>query len=208
MANKNQQEEIITKEDINTNENIMRVDNRPGSIYSIVIFVLVFLAVYLFYPQISMLLPTQGEKLTVKMGYKATAITEMLDAKAIIVATVKEESKSKTTISSDNSPIVYRFVSFNEVSVLKGDADENTTTIEYGGKGLFQNGGTKKKYNVVYENTAEYDEGKTYLIFLDENYEAINGRAGALLVEDNSVTDAKGNTYTIQQVKDLLKEAQ
>lgn len=203
MANK-EQEQIITKEEINTNENIRRVDNRPGSIYSIVIFVLLFLAVYLFYPQISMILPIPGEKLTVNMGYKPTAITEMLDVKNIFIATVQEESDSKTTISSDNSPVVYRWVSFCDVEVLKGDATNSTTTVEYGGNGLFQTGGTKKKYNVVYENSAQYEEGKKYLIFLDENGEAVNGRAGALLIENDMVTDAKGYKYTIQQVKDLI----
>ena len=112
MANK-EQEQIITKEEINTNENIRRVDNRPGSIYSIVIFVLLFLAVYLFYPQISMILPIPGEKLTVNMGYKPTAITEMLDAEKIVIATVQEKSDSKATVSSDNSPLVYRLVELN-----------------------------------------------------------------------------------------------
>ena len=204
MIDKNQQEQIITKEDINANENIMRVDNRPGSIYSIVIFVLVFLAVYLFYPQISMILPIPGEKLTVKTEYQPTAITEMLDAKTIIIATVKEESDSKTIVSSDNSPLVYRMISFTNVVVLKGEQTENLATVEYGGNGLFQNGGTKKKYNVIYENTAENEKGKTYLVFLDESGETVNGRAGALLIEDDTVTDVQGYKYTIQQVKELI----
>lgn len=203
MANK-EQEQIITKEEINTNENIRRVDNRPGSIYSIVIFVLLFLAVYLFYPQISMILPIPGEKLTVNMGYKPTAITEMLDAEKIVIATVQEKSDSKATVSSDNSPLVYRLVELNNVEVLKGEKTEKLTTVEYGGNGLFQTGGTKKKYNVIYENGAEYETGKTYLVFLDENGEAVNGKAGALLINDDTVTDAKGYKYTIQQVKDLI----
>lgn len=203
MANK-EQEQIITKEEINTNENIRRVDNRPGSIYSIVIFVLLFLAVYLFYPQISMILPIPGEKLTVNMGYKPTAITEMLDAEKIVIATVQEKSDSKATVSSDNSPLVYRLVELNNVEVLKGEKAEKLTTVEYGGNGLFQTGGTKKKYNVIYENGAEYETGKTYLVFLDENGEAVNGKAGALLIENDMVTDAKGYKYTIQQVKDLI----
>lgn len=203
MANK-EQEQIITKEDINTNENIRRVDNRPGSIYSIVIFMLLFLAVYLFYPQISMILPIPGEKLTVKTGYPPTAITEMLDADRIIIATVQEKIDSKATVSSDNSPLVYRLVELNTVEVLKGEKTEKFTTIEYGGNGLFQNGGTKKKYNVIYENAATFEKQKTYLIFLDENGEVINGKSGALLVEDNTVTDVQGYKYTIQQVKDLI----
>lgn len=203
MANK-EQEQIITKEEINTNENIRRVDNRPGSIYSIVIFVLLFLAVYLFYPQISMILPIPGEKLTVNMGYKPTAITEMLDAEKIVIATVQEKSDSKATVSRDNSPLVYRLVELNNVEVLKGEKTEKLTTVEYGGNGLFQTGGTKKKYNVIYENGAEYETGKTYLVFLDENGEAVNGKAGALLINDDTVTDAKGYKYTIQQVKDLI----
>ena len=203
MANK-EQEQIITKEEINTNENIRRVDNRPGSIYSIVIFVLLFLAVYLFYPQISMILPIPGEKLTVNMGYKPTAITEMLDAEKIVIATVQEKSDSKATVSSDNSPLVYRLVELNNVEVLKGEKAEKLTTVEYGGNGLFQTGGTKKKYNVIYENSAEFETGKTYLVFLDENGEAVNGKAGALLINDDTVTDAKGYKYTIQQVKDLI----
>lgn len=203
MANK-EQEQIITKEEINTNENIRRVDNRPGSIYSIVIFVLLFLAVYLFYPQISMILPIPGEKLTVNMGYKPTAITEMLDAEKIVIATVQEKSDSKATVSRDNSPLVYRLVELNNVEVLKGEKTEKLTTVEYGGNGLFQTGGTKKKYNVIYENSAEFETGKTYLVFLDENGEAVNGKAGALLINDDTVTDAKGYKYTIQQVKDLI----
>ena len=204
MASKNQQEQIITKEDINTNENIRRVDNRPGSIYSIVIFVLVFLAVYLFYPQISMILPIPGEKLTVKTGYQPTPITEMLDADRIIIATCEEKSDFRTNVTADNQPVVYRWITFSSVITLKGEQIDNPNVLEYGGNGLFQMGGTKKKYNVIYENSAEYEEGKTYLIFLDESGEVINGRAGALLIDDDTVTDAKGYKYTIKQVKDLL----
>lgn len=205
MADKNQQEQIITKEEIIANENIKRVDNRPASIYSIVVFVLLFLVVYFCYPYISLYLPIPGEKATVKTGYQATMVTEMLDAKYIFVATVSDESDSKTNISSDNSPIVYRWISFTNVEVLKGQADNTITTFEYGGNGVFQNGGTKKKYNVIYENAASFEKGKTYLVFLDENYEAINGRAGALLQnDDGTFTDIGGYKYLLSEIKALL----
>ena len=205
MVNKNQQEQIITKEELIANENIKRVDNRPGSIYSIVIFVMLFLVVYFLYPQISMILPIPGEKVTVKTGYQPTMITEMLDAKYIFVATVSDESDSKTSVSNDNSPVVYRFVSFNDVKVLKGEKLDDFNTVEYGGNGLFQSGGSKKKYNVAYENAAQFDKGKTYLLFVDENYEVINGRAGALLQnDDETFTDIGGYKYSLEEIKALL----
>ncbi len=205
MADKNIQEEIITKEDMIEESNIKRVDNRPGSIYSIVIFVLVFLICYLFYPQISMLLPIPGQKLTVKTGYQATNVTQMLDADRIVIATCNEKSDSKTNVTADNQPVVYRFVDFQVIDVLKGEKSDNVSVCEYGGDGLFTTGGTKKKYTVTYENAVSFEKGKTYLLFIDFTGEVINGRAGALQQnDDGTFTDISGVKYSADEIKGLL----
>lgn len=205
MVDKNIQEEIITKEDVIKEENIQRVDKRPGSIYSIVIFALVFLICYLFYPQISMVLPIPGQKLTVKTGYVATDVTEMLDAQTIVLAACLEESETKTSITSDNEPLVYRFVDFQVLQVLKGEQAETIKVVEYGGDGLFTSGGTRKKYNVTYENASDFKKGKTYLLFVNESGETVNGRAGALEQnEDGTFTDISGAKYSIDEIKGLL----
>lgn len=205
MVDKNVQETIITKEDTVEEKNIQRVDKRPGSIYSIVIFVLVFLIGYLFYPRISMMLPIPGQKLTVKTGYQATDITQMLETKTIVVATCSEEGDTKTKVTTDNQPLVYRIVSFQVQQVLKGEATQNISVLEYGGDGLFTTGGTKKKYTVTYENAADFEKGKTYLLFINEDGETVNGRAGAIVQnQDGTFTDVSGLKYSIDEIKGLL----
>lgn len=204
MAQNKDQEQIFTKQDVNS-ENIQRVDKRPGSIYSIVIFVLIFLVVYLLYPQISMMLPIPGQKLTVKTDYVATDITKMLDSYAIVVAYCNEESDIKTSVTSDNQPLVYKLVNFQVNDVLKGEELSKLTLLEYGGQGLFTSGGSKKKFNVVYENAADFVIGKTYLLFVNENGETVNGRAGAIVQnEDGTFTDISGKKYTLNEIKGLL----
>ena len=55
-------------------ENIQRVDNKPASIYSIFVFAIVFFVCYMFYPQISMLVPFLGENVTVKTTIQTDSV--------------------------------------------------------------------------------------------------------------------------------------
>ncbi len=205
---KEEQEKIITaREAADTEEkNVKRVDNRPGSIYSIIIFAMVFLVVYLFWPQLTMLVPTEGEKLTVDMEYQPTNVTEMLNAEMIVVAECKAEGKTKSMISAANEPVVYRLVEFEVKNVLKGGAVQSLELPEYGGNALFAGVNSRKqKYTVTYKNAIDFEKGETYLLFISADGEVLNGRAGALIKsEENTYTDIDGVTYTVDQIADLI----
>lgn len=203
---KNQQtEEIITASDVKE-ENIQRVDKRPGSIFSILLFAMVFLVVYLLYPQLSMLVPLPGTELTVSTNYRATGIDEMLNAETIVIATLKEKSKTKSHISSSGEPVVFNMALFQVMEVIKGDDILEISVPEYGGNALFDVNGKKKKFTVEYENSASFEKETNYLLFIS-NGEVLNGKAGAIGEnEDGTYTDIKTQTYTIEQVKSMLRE--
>lgn len=203
---KKEQEEIITKE--NAEENIQRVDKRPGSIYSIVIFVMVFLIGYLFYPQITMMIPVPGTRLTVETDYVATDITEMSDAEYIVLATAGEKGKKVSYVSGNAEPIVFSLVEFETIEVLKGQAPEEIKLPEYGGSALFQTNGRKQKFTVTYNHAAKFEKGETYLLFVKDG-ETINGEAGALIQNsDGTFSDATGEKYSLGQIRSLMEGKQ
>ena len=203
---KKEQEEIITKE--NAEENIQRVDKRPGSIYSIVIFVMVFLIGYLFYPQITMMIPVPGTRLTVDMDYVATDITKMTDAEYIVLATAGEKGKKVSYVSGNAEPIVFSLVEFETIEVLKGQAPEEIKLPEYGGSALFQTTGRKQKFTVTYNHAAKFEKGETYLLFVKDG-ETINGEAGALIQNsDGTFSDATGEKYSLGQIRSLMEGKQ
>lgn len=186
------------------NENIQRVDNRPASIYSMVVFILVFTVFYIFYPQISMYIPFAGENITFDTEYAETGALDMADVPVIVTAKCIE--KGKTESFSDNSVSVYKQVKFETLATVKGGAGESFILKEWGGSVLLNNGETrKKKYNVSYENSAEFEIGETYLLFINLNGEVVNGKYGAIKANsDGTFTDAKGKTYSAETLKDAL----
>lgn len=198
-------EEIVTKEDVKqeTEENIRRVDNRPGSIFSIVIFAMVFLIGYLLYPQISLLLPIPGNEVTLSSNYKSTSLYQMLDAETVVIAVVSDKGKTKSYVSG-NEPVVFKQVDFKVAEVLKGQTVSAITLPEYGGSALFEANGKKEKFTVTYENAAQFEKDKTYLLFIS-NGEVLNGKAGAIKQsDDGTFTDVSGEKYSIDDVKAYL----
>lgn len=190
-------------------KNIKRVDKRPASLYSVIIFILVFTIGYFLYPQLSMVLPIPGTKLTVKTSYQPVAVTDMMQAEYIVVATVTGRGKTVSGPLADNMIEVYTPVEFTPVAVLKGQVSENFTLPQYGGNALLEGrkGHRAEKYTVTYPDAATFENGKTYLLFIDENRQVINGRYGALLRGENGTfTDAFGNIYTLDQLQKLIKE--
>lgn len=193
----------------NEEKSIKRVDKRPASLYSVIIFILVFTIGYFIYPQISLYLPIPGIKLTVKTAYQPASAEDMLDAEYIVAATVSGRGKIVSNQLADNNIEVYTPVEFTPVTVLKGSVSDVFTLPQYGGNALFQ--GTKsqraQKYSVVYSNAAEFENGKTYLLFIDENRNVMNGKYGAIeRAENGTFTDFFGNTYTIEQLQELIRE--
>ena len=204
---KKEDEKIIFKSDVDE-ENIQRVDKRPGSVFSILLFAMLFLVVYLLYPQLTMLVPLPGTELEVSTNYQATGIDEMLNAETIVVATLKDKDKTKAYVSSTGEPIVFKMASFEVKEVIKGKNVSEISVSEYGGTALFTTNGKKKKYTVTYENSAQFEKESVYLLFIT-NGEVINGKAGAVKQsEDGSFSDVKSQVYTVSQIKDALKEVQ
>lgn len=184
------------------NENIQRVDKRPASIYSMVVFILVFTVFYIFYPQISMYIPFIGEAKTFDTEYVQSGVADMTDAPVIVIAKCTEKGKTENADSVN----VYKNVSFVTVETLKGGAGENFTLKEQGGSVLLKNGGTRgKKYNISYENSAEFKVNETYLLFINLNGEVVNGKYGAIKAnKDGTFTDENKRTYSAETLKTLL----
>ena len=191
-------------------ENIRRVDKRPSSIYSLVIFVLIFIVGYLFYPQISMLVPLSGTKVTVATDYKSTSVTQMLDADKIVLARCNDKGKRDSYVSPSGEPVVITPFTFTVEEVLKGSQDNEFTLLEYGGNGLFEDGvGRKKKFTVTFKDAAEFSKGEIYLLFLDKENNVINGKYGALEMNDNGMfTDATEIRFSLDDIKAYIQEAE
>lgn len=186
-------------------ENTVRVDKRPSSIYSMVVFLLVFTAVYVFYPQISMWIPFLGENRQIETDYKTVGVADMLDAPVIVVAKCTEKGDTQC-VAGGGSVNVYKTVSFETKDAIVGNAKSEFTLTEQGGSALVDNGGArKKKYNITYKNAAEFKTGKTYLLFLTPSGEILNGKSGAIEEnDDGNFTDLTGKTYSVDEVKALL----
>ena len=186
-------------------ENTVRVDNRPSSIYSMIVFLLVFTAVYVFYPQISMLIPFLGENRQIETDYKTAGVADMLDAPIIVIARCTEKDDTKCFVNG-GAVDVYKTVRLEKEQTLRGSIDGEFILKEEGGSALINNGGArKKKYNITYKNAAEFKKGKTYLLFLSSSHEIINGRCGAIAANgDGTFTDVTGKKYSADAVKTLL----
>lgn len=203
-------EEVLTKEDIEKAEEseettIRRVDNRPGSVFSIIIFLMVFLVGYMLYPHVSMLLPIPGEKMTVDTQYGRAGIKEMISADKIVIATVKEkETNAKSRVNDSGKSVIGKEVVFEVKEVIKGEQESTFVIYELGGNVLLDLSGRKKKYNVTYENAVKYDEGATYLLFISEGGILFNGQYGAIKQNsDGSFLDIR-KSYTVDEIKEML----
>ncbi len=185
-------------------KNIHRIDNRPGSIYSVVIFILVFTVIYMFYPQISMYIPFVGEKTVVPTQCVQVGIDGMLDAQTIVIAEITDRAKAQVGgYGSDTE--VFRNISATVKETLKGNVQNELVIKERGGTVLLKNGASKKKYIVTYENAPEFTVGKTYLLFLDGHGEILNEKYGAVQMNENgSFTDTFGNSYTKDDILLLI----
>ena len=186
-------------------ENIQRVDNRSGSLYSVIIFMLVFTMIFIFYPQLSMLVPFAGERISISENSPLTGLESEMNASCVVIARVTEKGKAvgESTIQSAE---VYRPVALETVSVLKGQADKTFTLKEMGGSALFREGNRDKKYTFVYENEAEFTVGETYLIFFTGN-RVYHGKSGLMQVnESGQYEDALGRTFTLAELKQWLSE--
>ncbi len=188
-------------------QNIHRVDNRPASIYSVVIFILVFTVIYMFYPQLSMFVPFLGEKTVLPTKCVQTGINGMVYAQNIVIVEVYEKEKAQVGgFGSDTE--VFRRVNVHTKEILKGSAEEEFFIKERGGTVLLKNGASKKKYIVSYENSPEFTVGKSYILFLDGSGEILNEKYGAVQMNDNgSFTDTFGNSYTKEEILLLTAEA-
>lgn len=186
-------------------ENIQRVDNRSGSLYSVIIFLLVFTMVFIFYPQLSMLVPFAGERINVQENTALTGLESEMNAPCIVVARVTEIGKAVGE-STEQSAEVYQPVSLETVTVLKGQVEKTFALKQMGGSALFREGNRDKKYTFVYEKEAEFEEGETYLIFFSGN-RVYHGKSGLMQETENGLyEDALGRTFSLTELKQWLSE--
>ncbi len=192
-------------------ENIQRVDNKPASIYSIFVFAIVFFVCYMFYPQISMLVPFLGENVTVKTSYSKLQPADMKNAAYVVVGVAGERSDTVATVEA-GEPDVYCLVDFECVDVLKGNIakGESLRIAELGGSALIRNPKTdrQEKYNVSYENAAKLGK-ETYLLFVDSGMNIMGGKFGIYTQQANGTfKDIDGYIYSKEDILGLIAEAQ
>lgn len=192
------------------NENVQRVDKNPAAIFSVIVFMIVFLIGYMFYPQLSMIIPFAGEKVTMSTDYKKTSIDAQADeAVQIVVAVAGAQSK---VISGQNAggAYVYKKVDFTVKQVIKGNDIEELSLVVFGGSALFKDGTNRaKKYNVTYTNEAEFSRGETYILFLDQNGRLLEGKFSVMYMEKNGTfRDYLAGIYTIDNIKNMVGNQQ
>ena len=187
-------------------KNIQRVDKGPAATFSVVVFIIIFFLVYMFYPQISMIIPFAGQKVTMNTTYQSRPLADQFsEAESIVIATVLSESKTQ---SGQNAGTAYvcKTVDFNVEQVLKGEEKQELSLIVYGGSALFYDGTKRpKKYNVTYKNEAEFSRNVKYILLLDKNGNLLEGKFSVLYQEKNGVyRDHSAGIYTFENIKKMV----
>ena len=124
--------------------------------------------------------------------------------------------KARNKLSTGNSKIIdslyenYMKILENNEKIIKGSSKETFSVHEYGGSILLSNGSSrKKKYNVSYTDSASFKENKTYVLFLDENGEVLNGKYGiACKNSDGNFVDGMNKSYSVNDLIMLVTEAE
>ena len=189
-------------------KNIKRVDKGPAAIFSVVVFIIVFFIGYMFYPQLSMIIPFAGQKVTMNTNYQNIPLAEQFSqAESIVIAEVLGESKTQSG-QQNGVAFVSKTVDFSVLQTLKGEEKQDVSLIVYGGSALFYDGTKRaKKYNVVYKNEAEFSDNKTYILLLDENGNLLEGKFSVLYKEKNGVyRDHSAGIYTLENIKKMVDE--
>lgn len=189
-------------------KNVQRVDKGPAAIFSVVVFVIIFFIVYMFYPQISMIIPFTGETVTMNTSYQSKPLNEQIkQADSIVIVTVKGESKTRSG-QNNGTAYVCKTVDFNVEQTLKGEEKQELSLVVYGGSALFKDGTNRaKKYNVNYKNEAEFSKNTTYVLLLDKNGKLLEGKFSVLYKEKNGVfRDYSAGIYTLENIKSMMDE--
>lgn len=195
----------------NEEKNIQRVDNKPASIYSIFVFALVFLLGYIFYPQISMIIPFLGQNVTIETNYSALSQQDIANAQYVVIAVAGKDSALITDYNGSDID-VYSIIEMECVEVISGSAKvgDKLEVAQLGGSTLIKNPKTniKTKYNVKYEDCAKLESGKTYLLFIDGGSNVVQGAYGCFEQTANgSFSNNKGHVYTKEAIIDMVSEA-
>ena len=178
-----------------------RVEKRPGAIFSVVAFALVFFVCYLFYPYISMYIPFTGTNITLGQAQTPLSLNQLCN-RADTIVRVKVESKDRAELVGNNT--VVRKVTAGVNEVLKGQEQQQIVFYEYGGSVLAKSSTGKRKYNVTYIDAADLKTGSEYILFFSNN-EIINGKYGVLTFSGEIYSDARGNAYSLNMLKEALK---
>lgn len=189
-------------------KNVQRVDKGPAAVFSVVVFVIIFFIVYMFYPQISMIIPFTGETVTMNTSYQSTPLeTQIKQADSIVVVSIESESKTRSG-QNNGTAYVCKTVDFKVEQTIKGEEKEELSLVVYGGSALFKDGTNRaKKYNVNYKNEAEFSKNKTYMLLLDANGKLLEGKFSVLYREKNGVfRDHSAGIYTIENIKSMMDE--
>lgn len=189
-------------------KNIQRVDKGPAAIFSVIVFVIVFFIVYMFYPQLSMIVPFTGENVTMNTNYQSRPIAEQIkQAESIVIVNVKEQSKTRSG-QNNGTAYVCKTVVFTVEQTLKGEEKQELSLTVYGGSALFKDGSNRaKKYNVNYKNEAEFSQNKSYILLLDKNGKLLEGKFSVLYREKNGIfRDYSAGIYTLENIKSMMEE--
>jgi len=187
---------------------------KPNAFFGAIIFALVVTLLYMYYPQIEILLPINGQTMEIPSSIKPASIEqECKAANSIVIAKVGKKSTNHLigTASMNADFIVYSEVTIEVMQVLKGSPtlndDKTMLTYELGGSVLLNDVGHQAKYTFVYTDSAKLDKDAIVMLFLDTENNIINEKYGILLqkVEEHYL-DYASNTFTFEQIQAYLNE--
>ncbi len=187
-------------------KNIQRVDKGPAATFSVVVFIIIFFIGYMFYPQISMIIPFVGQNVTMNTPYQSRPLSEQIsEAESIVIAEVSGESKTQSG-QKNGTAFVSKTIDFTVLQTLKGEEKQDVSLEVYGGSALFYDSTKRpKKYNVTYENEPEFSNNKTYILLLDKNGNLLEGKFSVLYKEKNGVyRDHSAGIYTLDNIKKMV----
>lgn len=188
---------------------------RPSSVMLAVLFGLLVLVAFVFYPYIALYLPFGGQQ---RNG--ANIVVEknenqlMAEAKYIVIAKVagKEENIIDKNRRFDDGLgfLIYAKVKLEVQQVLYGNPEMDKSnpilyTYELGGSYVDNTGGKPTKYDVVYPNAANLENGSTVLLFLDDQLNLLGERYGVYLrVTDDAYQTPSGAYRKLNELREII----
>lgn len=186
---------------------------KPSTIVIALLFGVLLLAVITFYPYLQVYLPFGGRNLDGANIATPYTENELIDkAHYVLIGTVSKKQENiqdfGAQFNDGLSFIIYAEVTLSHKETLLGSPalqDNTFTTYELGGSYVNEENGKPVKVNVTYPNAANLEQGTTYLLFLDDQYNLLGEKYGLYRrINDDVYENHAGTLVKLETIRSEL----